>query len=490
VSSPGLFDNIIEAPPLSPLASSVAVAEAGSGNKGKEKAKPRFSSNNPVGISPYPTRASSRTPVPHYINNPSSKLAGPPLVRDNLAILANMNKSSSGLDQKHQKKSQRPWLHLVPEDNEDSENAMNSKPITAYFTQENFGETDYGEAALMNEYPRQPSTPSSSNIKYSGKPIHGHLAVLDIEEKFEALDFLRDDIIADCESGSVKTAKVHSNKPTSLTPSREHKSASKKTAGSASKKATVEHDESEFTPKDVMQYYDVIKAIKAAQHDSSAVTKDDFLDYFNTVNEQCEEYDRLTKDQVKAKYTSNLSNSKGKFFNMFHKRAPSQDGTTPTRMTRRVGGVSGKPTPNFDQERPLTPASTARTASRQTATANARIRSARQPLVFNPGSSVDSKRVLTELDQGHALVMHLLNDARLEENSPRKDGLLQLGRLLVGVVTETRGAVQAADNAKLMAQESELRLAQTLAQCQGVITLLQDYENKAHWLDPYSRNMQ
>ncbi|MCJ1479610.1 hypothetical protein MMC13_008296 [Lambiella insularis] len=79
-----------------------------------------------------------------------------------------------------------------------------------------------------------------------------------------------------------------------------------------------------------------------------------------------------------------------------------------------------------------------------------------QSEIMVPTMAVSGPPEISELSNTTALAMEILESARVEPSSPKKEQLLKLGKVMVDALTQTRDAAKSMEEAKLAARKAEM----------------------------------
>ncbi|KAL8911699.1 MAG: hypothetical protein Q9172_007626 [Xanthocarpia lactea] len=167
---------------------------------------------------------------------------------------------------------------------------------------------------------------------------------------------------------------------------------------------------------------------------------------------------------TRVSYKSQSSVSKGlmsNFRGLFHKR-PSDASEAPNVRSSKKSSKGptvnshGSPYPSMSNIHPLhrpTQASINRTiATSQRTSGNSLLSTA-------PGTPAFNSPLPTEISTTTSLAMQILESARRESSSPKKERLLSLGKIMVDSITQARDAEKAMEEAKQAARKAEVAYA-------------------------------
>ncbi|KAL8673572.1 MAG: hypothetical protein Q9168_002004 [Polycauliona sp. 1 TL-2023] len=164
-------------------------------------------------------------------------------------------------------------------------------------------------------------------------------------------------------------------------------------------------------------------------------------------------------------HRSQSSVSKGlmsNFRGLFHKRA--SDASEAPNMRSNAKGSSKRPTVNshgspFPSMSNIHPVYRPTQASINRNNAIGQRTSANSPLSTAPGSPTFNSPLPTEISTTTSLAMQILESARKESSSPKKERLLSLGKIMVDSITQARDAEKAMEEAKQAARKAEVAYA-------------------------------
>ncbi|KAL8938784.1 MAG: hypothetical protein Q9216_003706 [Gyalolechia sp. 2 TL-2023] len=101
--------------------------------------------------------------------------------------------------------------------------------------------------------------------------------------------------------------------------------------------------------------------------------------------------------------------------------------------------------------------------------------------VNSPGSPVGSP-VPTDVSTTTTLAMQILDSVRRESSSPKKERLLELGKLMVDTITQARDAEKAMEEAKQAARKAEVAHALCKRSVSDVANLVRDWKGEVYRL--------
>ncbi|KAI4166911.1 MAG: hypothetical protein LQ343_007648 [Gyalolechia ehrenbergii] len=174
-----------------------------------------------------------------------------------------------------------------------------------------------------------------------------------------------------------------------------------------------------------------------------------------------------------------ISNFRG----LFHKRA--SDGTEAyvARSTKEGGKrptvtAHGSPFPSMSNIHPIhrpTQASINRSSA-------ASQRPSSHGLVVNSSGSPVASPVSSDVSTTTTLAMQILDSVRRESSSPKKERLLEMGKLMVDTITQARDAEKAMEEAKQAARKAEVAHALCKKSVSDVANLVREWKGEVHRL--------
>lgn len=183
---------------------------------------------------------------------------------------------------------------------------------------------------------------------------------------------------------------------------------------------------------------------------------------------------------------SQASISKGlisNFRGLFHKRASDSTEASVARSTKKGGKrptvtAHGSPFPSMSNIHPIhrpTQASMNRSSA-------ASQRPGSHGLVVNsPGSPIASP-LPSDVSTTTTLAMQILDSVRRESSSPKKERLLELGKLMVDTITQARDAEKAMEEAKQAARKAEVAHALCKKSVSDVANLVREWKGDVYRL--------
>ncbi|KAL2039360.1 hypothetical protein N7G274_008028 [Stereocaulon virgatum] len=161
-----------------------------------------------------------------------------------------------------------------------------------------------------------------------------------------------------------------------------------------------------------------------------------------------------TRTSAHGSYKSQASVSKGMLSNFrgfFHKRAVEKEPLQSTKKSKSKVSITanGSPFPPISEVHPIHRPTLA-SMNRSNAT------TPRPGSAATPATPSFVSPVPTEVSTTTNLAMQILNEARNERSSPKKERLLELGKIMVDAVTQARDAEKAMEEAKQAARKAEV----------------------------------
>lgn len=178
---------------------------------------------------------------------------------------------------------------------------------------------------------------------------------------------------------------------------------------------------------------------------------------------------------------SQTSMSKGlmsNFRGLFHKRT-SDSTEAPARSTKKGGKrptvtAHGSPFPSMSNIHPVhrpTQASMNRTS------ATSQRLNASGATLASPGTPGFTSPIPSEISTTTTMAMQILESARKESSSPKKERLLELGKLMVDTITQARDAEKAMEEARHAARKAEVAHALCKKSVSDVANLVKDWRS-------------
>lgn len=200
--------------------------------------------------------------------------------------------------------------------------------------------------------------------------------------------------------------------------------------------------------------------------------------------------DSLTRDSAKSQSSMSktvLSNFRG-FFNKRSgpdPRKASSRNESSNRNRKPIINYSGSPFPPptdiHASQRSTVASNQRRLPSRALGTASTPPRApvaVATPLTVN-GTPALASPLPTDVSATTSLAMQILDSARVEQSSPKKENLLQLGKIMVDAITQARDAEKAVEEAHQAARRAEIASAQCQASLREMSRLIVQEWNEA-----------
>ncbi|KAI4086053.1 MAG: hypothetical protein LQ344_007890 [Seirophora lacunosa] len=170
---------------------------------------------------------------------------------------------------------------------------------------------------------------------------------------------------------------------------------------------------------------------------------------------------------------------KSTFRGLFHKRSSDNAEALHPRSTRKGGRgptvtAHGSPFPSMSDIHPIY-RPTQSSINRASATGQ-RPNSHGIPTAW-PGTPTIASPMPSEISTTTTIAMDILETARKESHSPKKDRLLELGKLMVDTITQARDAEKAMEEAKQAARKAEVAHARCKKSVSDVAKLVKDWRN-------------
>lgn len=179
---------------------------------------------------------------------------------------------------------------------------------------------------------------------------------------------------------------------------------------------------------------------------------------------------------------SNNSISKGmlsKVSGLFHKRSSDDSILKSGKKKQKVSiNGNGSPFPSISEVHPVHRPTLA--SMRRAAHTNDKAARSPLPDFSNPGLATPlfASPIPTEVATTTTLAMDILEAARNERSSPRKERLLELGKIMVDALTRARDAERAMEEAKQAARKAEVAYALCKKTCGDVTKLVQEWRDE------------
>lgn len=188
--------------------------------------------------------------------------------------------------------------------------------------------------------------------------------------------------------------------------------------------------------------------------------------------------DSAAHDSHKSQSSMSMSMSKGvlsNFRGLFHKRSSNESLKSSKKPNKSNVSINanGSPFPSISEVHPIyrpTLASAARGRATTPATNNPSSTPATTPTFTSPQP--------TEVSSSTTLAMQLLDAARIEGSSPRKERLLKLGQFMVDAITQARDAEKAMEEAKQASRRAEVANALCKKSLGEVERVVKGYRNE------------
>ncbi|KAL8774121.1 MAG: hypothetical protein Q9209_001229 [Squamulea sp. 1 TL-2023] len=203
---------------------------------------------------------------------------------------------------------------------------------------------------------------------------------------------------------------------------------------------------------------------------------------------------RNSTAQISQKSQSSVSKGlMSNFRGLFHKRTSDASEVPNTRSTKRSGkrptvNSHGSPSHSMSNIHPVyrpTQASINRNnATSQRTSGNSMLSTApgmnqrtsgNSLLSPAPGTPAFNSPVPTEISTTTSLAMQILESARKESSSPKKERLLSLGKIMVDSITQARDAERAMEEAKQAARKAEVAFALCKKSVGDVTNMVQEW---------------
>ena len=159
-----------------------------------------------------------------------------------------------------------------------------------------------------------------------------------------------------------------------------------------------------------------------------------------------------TRTSARGSHKSQASVSKGMLSNfrgLFHKRAGENEPLQSTKKFKSKVSITanGSPFPSISEIHPI---------HRPTLASTNRSNAATPRPTATPTTPSFVSPIPSEVSTTTNLAMQILNEARNERSSPKKERLLELGKIMVEAVTQARDAEKAMEEAKQAARKAEV----------------------------------
>ncbi|KAL9029201.1 MAG: hypothetical protein Q9196_002537 [Gyalolechia fulgens] len=170
-----------------------------------------------------------------------------------------------------------------------------------------------------------------------------------------------------------------------------------------------------------------------------------------------------------------MSNFRG----LFHKRASDSTEASVARSSRKSGKrptvtAHGSPSPSLSNIHPIHRPTQ---ASINRSSAISHRPSSHGLVVSSPDSAVASP-VPSDVSTTTTLAMQILDSVRRESSSPKKERLLELGKLMVDTITQARDAEKAMEEAKQAARKAEVAHALCKKSVSDVANLVREWKGE------------
>ena len=173
------------------------------------------------------------------------------------------------------------------------------------------------------------------------------------------------------------------------------------------------------------------------------------LDLNNLVSKRDSAARNSYKSQASASKGGMLSNFRGLFHKRSTENAPLLSSKKPKSKAKASINANGSPFPPISEVHPVH-RPTLTSLNRSNAT------TPRPSTTATPATQSFASPIPTEMSTTTNLAMQILDEARNERSSPKKERLLELGRVMVDAVTQARDAEKAMEEAKQAARKAEV----------------------------------
>ena len=208
--------------------------------------------------------------------------------------------------------------------------------------------------------------------------------------------------------------------------------------------------------------------------DSSQVEVDDPASKHDSARRDLTKRDSAAHDSHRSQNSTSkgvLSNFRG----LFHKRSSNESLKSSKKPSKsRISiNTNGSPFPPISEVHPIHRPTLASTARARTTT----------PTANNPPSTPATTPSFTspqptEVSTSTTLAMQLLDAARIEGSSPKKERLLRLGQFMVDAITQARDAEKAMEEAKQASRKAEVASALCKRSLGEVERVVKGYRNE------------
>ena len=179
------------------------------------------------------------------------------------------------------------------------------------------------------------------------------------------------------------------------------------------------------------------------------------LDFAKPANKR----ESVARESLKSQTSlpNSLSRSRFNLKTLFHKR--SSDRHQPTKSSKKAKQKvtidnNGSPFPPISEVHPIHRPTLASTARASTSNPGPPMTASSSRARTPPTSTLMSPEA-SEISRTTTLAMSILESARREDSSPKKEKLLDLGKVLVDVITQARDAERAVEEARLCVRRAE-----------------------------------
>ena len=214
--------------------------------------------------------------------------------------------------------------------------------------------------------------------------------------------------------------------------------------------------------------------------DSSQVDVDVTASKHDSARRDPTNHDSITKRDSAAHDSHRSQNSMSKgvlsnFRGLFHKRSSNESLKSSKKPSKSKISINanGSPFPPISEVHPIHRPTLASTARARTIT----------PTANNPPSTPATTPSFTspqptEVSTSTTLAMQLLEAARNEDSSPKKERLLKLGQFMVDAITQARDAEKAMEEAKQASRKAEVASALCKRSLGEVEKMVKGYRNE------------
>ena len=180
---------------------------------------------------------------------------------------------------------------------------------------------------------------------------------------------------------------------------------------------------------------------------------------------------------------SHGSMSKGmlsKVSGLFHKRNSDDSSLKAKKKDKQKAAINGNgsPFPPISEVHPVHRPTLA--SMRRAVHTNGRASRSPLPDFSNPVAATPpfQSPMPTEVSTTTTLAMQILESARKEQSSPKKERLLELGKIMVDALTQARDAEKAMEEAKQAARKAEVAYALCKKSCGNVSRLVEEWKDE------------